>query len=66
MFVAFLNIFRELRVEFLIENGAVVNVKAKDGSTPLDATFVFNKSETANLLRKYGGKTKQELEVGKN
>ena len=57
---------RKLVVEFLVENGAVVNVKAKDGNTPLDATFVFNKSETANLLRKYGGKTKQELEVGKN
>ena len=34
-----------------------------DGETPLDATSVFNKTETADLLRKHGGKTKKELKA---
>ena len=48
--------------ELLIENGADLN--AKDvvfGKTPLDSAK--NKFETADLLRKHGGKTKKELEA---
>ena len=49
--------------ELLIAAGADVNAKTKSGFTPLDATSVFNKAETADLLRKHGGKTKKELEA---
>ena len=47
--------------ELLIAKGADVNAKDEDGETPLDATYVFNKTETADLLRKHGGKTGEEL-----
>jgi len=48
---------RKVIVELLIAKGADVNAKDEDGETPLDATSVFNKTETAVLLRKHGGKT---------
>jgi len=47
-------------VELLIANGAEVNAKNKYGETPLNLSFV---GETADLLRKHGGKTKKELEA---
>ena len=54
-------------VELLIAEGADVNVKDKHGRTPLYyATHPDNQyasAETANLLRKHGGKTKKELEA---
>jgi len=40
-------------VELLIAKGADVNAKDEDGGTPLD---LANKTETADLLRKHGGK----------
>ena len=49
-------------VELLIAEGANVNAKDDDGATPLD-TVVLNKKETANLLRKHGGKTAEELKA---
>ena len=42
---------------------ADVNAKDVDGETPLDATSIFNKTEIANLLRKHGGKTGEELKA---
>ena len=45
-------------VELLIAKGADVNVKNDDGETPLDAAA---NPETADLLRKHGGKTGEEL-----
>jgi len=54
---------RKVIVELLIAKGADVNAKDEDGETPLDATSVFNKTETADALRKHGGKTKKELEA---
>ena len=51
--------------ELLIAKGADVNAKAVDGETPLDRATMpdsqFNTTETADLLRKHGGKTFREL-----
>ena len=46
-----------------LASGADVNAKTMSGFTPLDATSVFNKTETADLLRKHGGKTGEELKA---
>ena len=45
--------------ELLIAAGADVNAKDDDGGTPLD----FAGAEIADLLRKHGGKTGQELKA---
>jgi ankyrin repeat protein len=37
-----------------------------DGSTPLSLAMNRNQKETADLLRKHGGKTKKELEAAGN
>ena len=54
-------------VELLIAKGADVNAKAVDGETPLDRATMpdsqFNTTETADLLRKHGGKTGEELKA---
>ena len=44
-------------VQLLIAKGVDVNAKTYDGETPLDLA----KGETADLLRKHGGKTGDEL-----
>jgi cytohesin len=53
--------------ELLIAKGANVNAKDDYGRTPLDiATHPLNQNETAetaNLLRKHGGKTGEELKA---
>ena len=54
---------RKVIVELLIAEGADVNAKDEEGKTPLDATSVFNKTETADFLRKHGGKTGKELKA---
>ena len=49
-----------------IAAGADVNAKDVNEYTPLDWA-IFNKdTETADLLRKHGGKTKKELEAAGN
>jgi ankyrin repeat protein len=48
-------------VELLITKGADVNAKRKGGETPLDQAK--RHPETANLLRKHGGKTGEELKA---
>ena len=50
-------------VELLIEKGADVNAKEDDGDTPLDLAISRNRTETADLLRKHGGKTGEELKA---
>jgi len=42
-----------------------VNKKDYDGKTPLDSAIFAKQSETADLLRKHGGKTGEELEAGR-
>jgi cytohesin len=54
---------RKVIAELLIAKGVDVNAIDAAGETPLDATYVFNKTETADLLRKHGGKTSEELKA---
>ena len=51
--------------ELLIAAEADVNAKDDDGTTPLDWAITHNADdiETANLLRKHGGKTGEELKA---
>jgi len=53
--------------ELLIANGADVNAKVvsgpNQGKTPLDLAIEYNHTEIADLLRKHGGKTGEELEA---
>ena len=67
-------------VEFLISQGAEVNTMDNDGETPLDWTKITNEFDTledkerkarncpkiAELLRKHGGKTGEELKAAGN
>ena len=46
-------------VELLIAKGVDVNAKDVDGKTPLNSA----EGETADLLRKHGGKTAEELKA---
>ena len=44
-----------------IADGADVNAKGKVGITPLDLAVEYDKTQIAELLRKHGGKTAEEL-----
>ncbi|MDP6527056.1 MAG: ankyrin repeat domain-containing protein, partial [Kiritimatiellia bacterium] len=48
--------------ELLIDEGADVNAKDDEGETPLDFAILVGRDEIADLLRKHGGKTGEELE----
>ena len=50
-------------VELLIGKGLDVNAKDEDGDTPLDVAIKQKQTETADLLRKHGGKTGEELKA---
>ena len=50
-------------VEMLIAKGANVNAKDDDGITPLDGAMHQKHTETADLLRKHGGKTAKEMKA---
>ena len=52
---------QEQLVELLIAKGANVNTENSGGETPLD--WAKDKSETAEILRKHGGKTGEELKA---
>ena len=52
---------RKETAELLIANGADVNAKADGGNTPLDWAKPY--PEIADLLRKHGGKTAEELKA---
>jgi ankyrin repeat protein len=49
--------------ELLITKGADVNAKTNDGYTPLDRAILNEDTEAADLLRKHGGKTGEELKA---
>ena len=55
--------WRKEIVELLIVEGADVNAKDDVGQTPLDSAIVEKQTETADLLRKHGGKTGEELKA---
>ena len=54
-------------IELLIARGADVNTKIEvgdyKGQTPLDGAIQWNRTETADLLRKHGAKTGEELKA---
>ena len=52
-------------IELLLENGANINAQTTDGATPLDYVpqSKFMASKSAELLRKHGGKTGEELKA---
>jgi DsbC/DsbD-like thiol-disulfide interchange protein len=52
-------------VEVLIVSGVDVNAKSNYG-TPLDVAIKYKKTEIADLLRKHGGKTGEELKAEGN
>jgi len=48
-------------VELLIAKGAEVDANHDEGETPLDFAILVGRDEIADLLRKHGGKTGEEL-----
>jgi len=53
-------------VVLLISNGAIINPKNVSGETPLDSANFGKHIEIADLLRKHGGKTAEELKAEKD
>ena len=49
--------------ELVIDSGADMNTKDDKGRTPLDLAIQQKKTEIADLLRKHGGKTGEELKA---
>ena len=52
--------------ELLIANGAKINERNIRGNTPLDEALLNQRNKTADLLRKHGGKTGEELKAEGN
>ena len=52
--------------ELLIAKGAVVNAKDDHDETPLDWAIMRGEPKTADLLRKHGAKTADELKAERN
>jgi ankyrin repeat protein len=50
-------------VKELLADGANVNAKDEFGKTPLDRAIKYQRTEIADLLRKHGGKTSEELKA---
>ena len=53
-------------IELLISKGANVNSKGESGGTPLDIANTWGRKPAADLLRKHGGKTGEELKAEGN
>jgi len=43
-----------------------VNAKNRNGDTPLDYAITFKRTELADLFRKHGAKTAEELKTAGN
>ena len=54
---------RKETAELLIANGADVNVRGFGGMTPLNMAADEGQKEIADILRKHGGKTGEELKA---
>ena len=50
-------------IELLISKGANVNSKGESGGTPLDIANTWGREPAADLLRKHGGKSAEELKA---
>ena len=50
-------------IEMLVNKGADVNAREFDDRTPLDLAIAFKHTEIAELLRKHGAKTAEELKA---
>ena len=50
-------------IELLIVAGANVNPKDFENKTPLDEAIQYEEPEAADILRKHGGKTGEELKA---
>ena len=50
-------------LKLLIDEGANINAKDRFGKTSLDYAILYDQSEIADLLRKHGGKTGEELKA---
>jgi ankyrin repeat protein len=55
--------FRRSSPELLIGKGAGLNAIGSLGTTPLDWAIRVKQTEIADLLRKHGGKTGEELKA---
>ena len=51
----------EISKFLVISEEASVNIMDKEGLTPLDWAHWMNQTEMGNLIRKYGGKTAEQL-----
>ena len=49
--------------QLLLSNSADANVRNIDTKTPLDLAYEWKQKKIANLLRKHGGKTGEELKA---
>ena len=47
----------------IIENGADVNAKNYERKAPLDFSIKYKRTQIADLLRKHGAKTGEELKA---
>ena len=54
---------RTIIAELLIANDADVNAQEMFGQTPLDSAIKNKRTETADLIRKHGGKRAKELKT---
>ncbi len=54
---------RKETIRILISNGADINTQTIGGDTPLDSPMRNNNQKIVDLLRKYGGKTGDELKA---
>ncbi len=57
--------FNEEILKLLVAKGADINLKIK-GKTRLDNAVLYGNSDLANILRKHGGKTAEELKSDQN